>query len=228
MSLTSTQFADLNSFAGTTQTFALTVPSGTKRMLVGVVRPPNNSSSTDTVSSATWNGTSMTLAGASAANQYLHLALLTLVDPASGAHDLVITFSGPDTNRLALIAAYDDAYGTIGTPTLAPFLQSGTVTSATGDTVVCFAAGLNDQSGTGTITAGSGETEVVEYAPVNHYTRMGLLTKAGSTSVTMNPTIATSGDPGVIVVNLASSGGGAPAADTTMFYRGATQALVHV
>lgn len=79
--------------AGTSKTFAHTVGAGADRVLVVIAH--NNSSATNSFTGATYNGVAMTrLTGVASANGDMYDNVYVLVNPASGANNVVISSSG--------------------------------------------------------------------------------------------------------------------------------------
>jgi hypothetical protein len=143
------------------------------------------------LTSVTYNGTALTQAGVKVRNS-MRVALYYMVAPATGAHNVVVTVSGGNTeidagaetyigvDQASPVSGYVDASGQSSTATV-------NVTSATGDLVVDAAGPIQT-----TISVGAGQTQRHNRVGTNNAN--GSSTEAGAGTVTMSWTLASSKD----------------------------------
>lgn len=139
-------------------TFAHTVGSGANRILVVGVALRNGTG--QSVTGVTYNGVAMTSAGVAINGTTVRTSLWTLVNPASGTHDVVVSMSAA-----AVVAGGAHSYtgvdqttpiGTAATATGNSNAPSVNVSSAT-DQLVVDSGGHSNSTSNGTV--GSGQTQ---------------------------------------------------------------------
>jgi len=182
-----------NGGSGTTRTFSHTTGSGSDRiLLVGFVG--DMLAGNDDVSSVTYNGVSMTLANKVTAGGSRYSYVYYLLNPASGAHNVVITFS---SSHWIISGAVEysgvqgiDVMTTNSTSPTASSLTTSVTTTTNNNWNVLFsqAQGIVQN-------AGSGATKRVEASNTfwAFFDSNGALTPAGSHSMTttFSPLIST-------------------------------------
>lgn len=175
------------SASSATDSFALTVGTGANRILwVGFLV---NNGPQPTISSVKYAGVSMTATVGNplpvgASSQYLYLYYLAA--PASGANNVVITFTGSVLNISAMASSYAGAAQT-GIPD-ASVSGTGTGTSATLSTTTtadnAWMVGVFRNNSTGNGSAGSGTTQRAAVSgQVSFDDSGGPLTPPGSHSI---------------------------------------------
>ena len=103
--------SEFNASGRTSHTFSYTVGSGSNRVLfVGV--GSYNATGGNKVSGVTYNGVAMTLVDTAEAQSNTFISLWRLDNPASGANNVVVTFSTSQTYGWCVAGSYEDA----GTP----------------------------------------------------------------------------------------------------------------
>lgn len=148
-----------SSTVGTTLTTSFTVGAGSNRILfVGAVGD-NTGSATDDITGATYNGVAMTLIDKTfvAADRYRYL--FYLVNPASGANNVVITSSTNGGFKAGAVASYTGASQT-GQPDASGKNQDTNNTLTTTATVVASNSWMIMAGGVGggTAVASTGST----------------------------------------------------------------------
>jgi hypothetical protein len=191
----------------TSMTISHTTPvAGTNRlMLVGVALNPSQS---ETVSSITYNGASLSLVGSAQQASDTRVEIWSLVAPDTGTHDVVITFSAnllygakagvitfTGVNQSTPLGTYAAAAGNSTGPATVD------VSSATNelvfDTVGC--QGNATPTLCASLSVGSGQSQrwnltANDAGTAGEQTRSGASTEPGAASVTMSWTISTAGD----------------------------------
>lgn len=152
--------AKLASTGNGTMTLSLTTSGSDRYLLVGI-----GTSTGMTCTGITYAGVSMTQIGSPVDNTDSgagsRLYVFELIAPASGANDIVASFSGPPSYRTMIGISVTDAHQTTPTGTSATSTTNNsatpsvTVTSATGELVVDFHSAHNTLV---TFSAGSGQT----------------------------------------------------------------------
>ena len=152
--------AKLNSSGNGTMTLSLTTSGSNRYLLVGL-----GTTTSITCTGITYNGVAMTEIGSavdntdSGANSRLYV--FELIAPASGANDIVASFSGAPAERTMFGLSFTSVHQTTPTGTSATATvnnsatPSVTVSSATGELVVDFHSANNSLV---TFSAGSGQT----------------------------------------------------------------------
>lgn len=170
-----------------------------------------------TINSATYGGVSMTAHTAFAHGSGYDGRLFYLGGAASGANDVVVTYSDGNTKPKFVAVAYSGVDGTTPVDQLANYTPgvtsapSATVTSASGDLVgfICFYVG-----GT-SATAASPATERLD-ANVNTSGFYSFIwDEAGDTSVTINGTLSSSSETWGTSFNLNAASAGATGVPAT-------------
>ena len=158
-----------------------------------------------TVSGITYNGTAMTQQYNAGHNTYFGHAGFTLLSPATGAHDVVVTMTGT-TDRIqagAISVSGAGSVGNVATATGSSTSATVDVASATGNMVV----GLQACRTSDNWTVGAGQTE--RYRDVSsNFICMGS-TEAGASTVTTSWDETFTGGPwGIGAIEFVASGGG--------------------
>lgn len=170
-------------------TFSYAVGGGSNFLIASVY-----SFTSDLISSVTYNGVAMTLAakvqGTTAINTSIWNYLYYLHSPATGAHNLVITGSGPTTLG-GMLADYSGVNAS-GQPdaTATNTNTSNSITSSVTTVADNSWAVMSYLSNafTGSNTAGTGATLRISTALSGIYDSGGPITPAGSYSMTVNAT----------------------------------------
>ena len=175
------------STTGTTKvspaTVSHTVSGSNRLLLVGVTLWP--STLNDTVTSVTWNGTSLTKITHAQAGTSIRTELWKLLAPATGTYNIVVTFSRalnlvPSAQFHLLGVNQSDPYRTASTGTGTSTSASTTVASATGEVVLSVAgAGTANYN----FTSFSGDNERWNLSSATYPKGAGGTT-AGAASVT--------------------------------------------
>lgn len=166
-------------------TLSLTTSGSDRYLLVGI-----GTNTSMTCTGITYNGVAMTIIGSavdntdSGANSRLYV--FELIAPASGANNIVASFSGAPSYRTMFGISFTDVHQTTPTGTAATATTNNsatpsvTVTSATGELVVDFHSA---HASLATFSAGSGQT-----SRLTQTTDIGMCcsTEAGASSVVMD------------------------------------------
>lgn len=217
MSYISGQRFHANTSVQTSHSVSLTVPGGCKTVLLLAARGYSGDTEFGVVTGATLGGTAMTVHGNGAsATTNLGAALLSLQNPSTGSQTLAVTWDETLGRYDFTVVYLDDtsalsggAVGTVNGSNGAAV----TITSETGATVygLVFA---RDSGGAPSITAGAGETVLESFANQTGWggnSVTALLSKAGATNVTIDPSISTADSGSVAAaISVAASGGGSP------------------
>lgn len=191
--------------------------TGTDRLLV--VGCSINSGASASVSGVTYNGVSMTSAGAAPIDGgNTEVSLWYLVAPATGSNTIAITITGTISGISAGGVSFTGVHQTTPVGTYASATGNSTtatvnVTSATNEMVVdvcgCFF--------TSTLSVGAGQTQRFNAQAGFVVTGAGS-TEAGASSVTMSWTLSTSGNWAIaaLPVKEATGGGGGGAVNRLM------------
>jgi hypothetical protein len=147
------------------------------------------------ITSITFNGVALTVRKSRGVGTNAFVELHRLVAPATGTHDVVVTYAGGPGNvvagaiSLAVInQTTPDTQSSGGTGTSSnPNTSEGAVSSATGELVVDCSVGRVGASS----TPGSGQTEQVDIANAAD-NNLSMTTAPGAPSVTMSETFAVS------------------------------------
>lgn len=196
---------------GTSYTLSHTC-SGTNRILfVGA------GSLNDTITSVTYGGTSMTLVAKSSypGSGRIGTALYYLINPASGANNIVVSSSASDNITIAAASytgakqsAQPDANSTTNN---AASSVTGSVTTVADNCWLVMAA-VNDQNN---FTAGSGTTMRQTDPNYSIGDSNAAKTPAGSHSLTFN--ISPSASNGAVIASFSPATASAPSTDALMF-----------
>lgn len=174
--------------SGTTLTFSHTVNDATNGVLI--VGAYTRNSGTATVTGVTYNGVAMTLARErrEAIFNLVYSSMWYLAAPATGANNVVVTFSAtPPNNSGAIAASFTGVDQTTpqdgGADNEATNQESTvTVTSATNDMAVDFTIIVNGNTGP---TVGAGQTSRATGNDGGSGDLMGVSTEPGAASNTM-------------------------------------------
>ncbi len=157
----------INSTGNGDVTFSHTVSGSNRFLLVSI-----STNTSISITGVTYNGVTMTALAAavdntdSSANSRLHV--FRLIAPATGANNVVVTFSGAPSDRTVIAESFTDVnqttpMGTVATSTTNNSASpSVTVVGASGDLIVDF-HGANDALST--TSAGSGQTSRASSLP---------------------------------------------------------------
>ena len=129
----------------------------------------------------------------------------SLLSPATGANNVVITYSGSgdiqggsvSATGVGAITGPTGAHGSSNSPSV-------TVTSATGDLVYGHVVAFLNR----TTTAGTGETERYDFIGTVSTLDSHGFTEDGAATVTINPTLSASNEWSISAFNFQASGGG--------------------
>ncbi|HEX9676925.1 MAG TPA: hypothetical protein VGA07_13200, partial [Anaerolineales bacterium] len=184
--------------SGSTQRTGITIShatSGTDRlMLVGVTVNPNQD---ETVSSITYNGTSLTLVGSAQQSNDARVEIWRLIAPDTGTHDVVISFSAS-----LLLGAKAGVATFTGVHQTTPL---GTFASANGDSAGPATVDISSASnelvfdtvgceGCTSLSVGAGQTQrwyltALENSNASFQELAGASTEPGAATVTMSWTL---------------------------------------
>lgn len=174
--------------SGTSATFSLTVSGSNRILIVGVVlRSPNSASGP---SSVTYNGVSLTQIAVIDIS-FMNLSLWRLVNPSTGANNVVVTNGATSSNIAATAVSYTGVNQTtpLGTATSnsasSASSMSTTVSSNSGELVV-DTGGTKDTT-SAIVAAGAGQTQRAATSSNADSNGVAIYAseKAGATSVTM-------------------------------------------
>lgn len=203
-----------SSTTGTTLTVSFTVGSGSNRILfVGAVGN-NTGSATDDITGATYNGVAMTLIDKTfvAADRYRYL--FYLINPASGANNVVITSSTSDGFKAGSVASYtgasqtgqpdangknQDTNNTLTTTAtvvasnswtiMAGGVGGGTAVASTGSTLRDTATNIGMFDSNGIVSTGSHSMTIITSDSPTTHPIMGVMASFSPAAATSAPSI---------------------------------------
>lgn len=187
MAIAFDNLAENNGAGGGTQTYALTVGSGTNRILfVGATANFAGAQSTDPFTGITYAGAAMTLIVSAQRSSDGWATLWYLVNPASGANNVVVSVSPNAAGFYSAAASYTGANQT-GQPdgqasgTGSASTRTNTITSTADNCwhvgYCCEEAGSTQSAGTGTTLRSTGN------AQGSFFDNNAAITPAGSNSI---------------------------------------------